>query len=78
MIEDELGSLCTWLPKFHAPCNCIEYIWGNGKKRCRKECDYTMKTLREYAARFEPAAARPDRRLEQPFALSPLDVNLRQ
>ena len=28
--------MCTWLPKFHAPCNAIEYIWGNGKKRNRK------------------------------------------
>jgi len=49
-IED-LGSMCTWLPKFHAPCNAIEYIWGNGKKRNRKECDFTMATLRKSAFR---------------------------
>jgi hypothetical protein len=46
VVEDELGGLCTWLPKFHAPCNGIEYVWGNGKKRNRKMCDFTMKTLR--------------------------------
>ena len=58
----ELGGLCTWLPKFHAPCNAIEYVWGNGKKRNRKDCDFTMATLRTSAFRAmmltEPATVR--------------------
>jgi len=45
------GGLCIWLPKFHAPCNAIEYVWGNGKRRYREECDFTMATLRTSAFR---------------------------
>ena len=26
------GGFCIWLPKFHACCNAIEYVWGNRKK----------------------------------------------
>ena len=42
---------CTWLPKFHAPCNAIEYVWGNGKARNRETCDFKMSTLRRSAYR---------------------------
>ena len=31
----EMGGTCIFLPKFHAPCNAIEYIWGNWKFRAR-------------------------------------------
>ena len=40
------GQMCIWLPKYHAPCNSIEYVWGNFKKRNRKTCDFTMPNLR--------------------------------
>ena len=46
VVEEELGSMCTFLPKFHAPCNAIEFVWGNGKKRNRQVCDFQMATLR--------------------------------
>ena len=47
----ESSGTVTWLPKFHAPCNAIEYVWGNGKKRNRKACDFSMATLRTSAFR---------------------------
>ena len=31
----ETGGKVIWLPKYHACCNGIEYVWGNGKKRRR-------------------------------------------
>jgi hypothetical protein len=40
----------------------LEYVWGNGKKRNRKLCDFKMKTLRVTAFRCfqttEPALVR--------------------
>ena len=41
-----MGGRCIWLPKFHACCNGIEYVWGNRKKANRKTCDFKMETLR--------------------------------
>ena len=41
------GGFCIWLPKFHACCNAIEYVWGNRKKAHRKVCDFKMDTLRK-------------------------------
>jgi|TARA_B100001094_G_scaffold324442_1_gene377052 hypothetical protein len=59
---NEMGGEVSWLPKYHAPCNGIEYVWGNGKKRNRKLCDFKMKTLRVTAFRCfqttEPALVR--------------------
>jgi len=35
VIEDELDAQCGRLPKFHAQCNPIEYVWGSAKKKHR-------------------------------------------
>lgn len=43
---EQMGGRCVWLPKFHACCNAIEYVWGNRKKANRKTCDFKMETLR--------------------------------
>jgi hypothetical protein len=51
LAEQDGSGRCIWLPKYHAPCNAIEYVWGNAKKRNRKVCDYTMATLRTSAFR---------------------------
>jgi hypothetical protein len=45
------GQRVHWLPKYHSPCNASEYFWGNGKKRFRINCDYTMKHLKKAGMR---------------------------
>jgi transposase len=46
-----LISHAHFLPKYHCCCNAIEYVWGNGKKRFRITCKYTLKHLREHGLR---------------------------
>lgn len=43
---EEMGGQVILLPKYHACCNAIEYVWGNRKKAFRKTCDMKMDTLR--------------------------------
>ena len=43
---EEMGGEIIWLPKYHACCNPIEYVWGNRKKAHRITCDFKMETLR--------------------------------
>ena len=45
------GQTVIFLPKFHCVCNSIEYVWGNGKKRFRIGCKYTVPYLREHGLR---------------------------
>ena len=51
-----------WLPKYYSPCNASEYFWGNGKKRFRITCDFTMKSLKRDGMRtlfgIDPRRAR--------------------
>ena len=35
-VVESMGGECSWLSKFHACCNGIEYVWGNRKKAHRK------------------------------------------
>ena len=50
-VLEKHGQMVHWLPKYHAPCNASEYFWGNGKKRFRQNCDYTMKYLKSHGMR---------------------------
>lgn len=50
-VLEKHGKMVHWLPKYHAPCNASEYFWGNGKKRFRQNCDYTMKHLKSHGMR---------------------------
>jgi len=45
-VIESYGQRVLWLPKYHSVCNASEYFWGNGKKRYRIHCDYTMKHLK--------------------------------
>ena len=61
MIEAS-GQQVHWLPKYHSPCNASEYFWGNGKKRFRITCDFSMKSLKRDGMRtlfgIDPRTAR--------------------
>ena len=56
------GQCVHWLPKYHSPCNASEYFGGNGKKRFRIECDFSMKGLKRDGMRtlygIDPRTAR--------------------
>ena len=40
------GHKCLFLPKFHCELNPIECAWGDSKKTCRRECDYSWSSLK--------------------------------
>ena len=56
------GQKVHWLPKYHSPCNASEYFGGNGKKRFRITCDFSMKSLKKDGMRtlfnIDPRTAR--------------------
>ena len=61
-VIEQAGQVVHWLPKYHSPCNASEYFWGNGKKRFRIICDFTMKSLKRDGMRtlfgIDPLTAR--------------------
>jgi hypothetical protein len=44
---EEAGGKCVFLPKYHCELNPIESVWGLGKDKLRKECDFTSKGMLE-------------------------------
>jgi hypothetical protein len=44
IVEDK-GHTFELYPKFHCETNWIERYWGAAKRRARRECDYSFKSL---------------------------------
>ena len=65
LIEDELGAIAAFLPKYHCPLNAIEYIWGNWKQRIYKVIDGSYATLRRHTREQLLATKKTRRRRDQ-------------